>query len=97
MGLEIQKKKDGTLRSKWWYGRFEVNGTSKYVNLDIMIQGRIPSTLREIGNPVFERLRAQAQVKLDELIREARSHKAAEKHLQDLYELKAGEMADWRT
>lgn len=35
--------------------------------------------------------RAQAQVKLDGLIFEARSHKAAGKHLQDLYELKAGD------
>jgi len=24
MSLEMQKKKDGTLRSKWWYGRFTV-------------------------------------------------------------------------
>jgi len=30
-------------------------------------------------------------MKLDELVREARSHKAAEKHLQELYELKSGE------
>ena len=91
MGLEITRKKDGTLRSKYWYGRFEVNGKTKSVSLNVEIKGRVPTTLREIGNPVFERSRAQAQVKLDELIREARSHKAAEKHLQDLYELKSGE------
>ncbi len=24
MSLEMQKKKDGSLRSKWWYGRFTV-------------------------------------------------------------------------
>ena len=29
MGLEITRKKDGTLRSKYWYGRFEVNGQTK--------------------------------------------------------------------
>ncbi|MBL7016588.1 MAG: hypothetical protein ISR84_03425, partial [Kiritimatiellales bacterium] len=91
MSLEIQKRKDGMLKSKWWYGRFAVNGTRKVVNLGVEIKGRVPATLREIGDPRFERSRAQAQVKLDELIREARSHKAAEKHLQDLYELKAGE------
>jgi len=91
MALEIQKKKDGSLRSKWWYGRFEVNGIKKFVNLGIEIRGKLPKTLRKLGNPLFERSRAQAQVKLEELVREARSHKAAEKHLQDLYELKAGE------
>jgi len=91
MGLEITRKKDGTLRSKYWYGRFEVNGKTKSVSLNVEVKGRVPATLREIGDPFFERSRAQAQVKLDEMIREARSHKAAEKHLQDLYELKSGE------
>lgn len=35
MGLEIQKKKDGSLKSNWGYGRFEVDGKSHYVNLGI--------------------------------------------------------------
>ena len=78
MGLEITRKKDGTLRSKYWYGRFEVNGQSKTASLNVEIKGRVPATLRDTGDPRFERSRAQAQVKLDELIREARSHKAAE-------------------
>jgi len=91
MGLEISRKKGGTLRSKYWYGRFEVNGQTKCVTLDVEIKGRIPATLRKEGDIQFERSRAQAQMKLDELVREARSHKAAEKHLQELYELKAGE------
>ena len=91
MGLEISRKKGGTLRSKYWYGRFEVNGQTKCVTLDVEIKGRIPATLRKEGDIQFERSRAQAQMKLDELVKEARSHKAAEKHLQELYELKAGE------
>jgi hypothetical protein len=91
MGLEIQKKRDGSLRSNWWYGRFEVNGVSKCMNLGVEIKGCPPETLRMIGDPQFERSRAQAQVKLDGLIHEAKSQKAAEKHLQELYELKAGE------
>ena len=91
MGLEIQKKKDGTLKSKWWYGRFEAGGKTKCLNLGIEIKGRASETLRQPGDVPFERSRVQAQVKLDELIREAKSHKAAEKHLQELYELKAGD------
>ncbi|VGO21848.1 Putative defective protein IntQ [Pontiella sulfatireligans] len=91
MALEIIRKKDKSLKSKWWYGRFEINGKKKNTNLGIEIKGKIPPTLREIGDPLFERSRAQAQVALDNLIKEARSQKAAEKHLQDLYELKAGD------
>lgn len=53
MGLEITRKKDGTLRSKYWYGRFEVNGTSKYLNLGVEIKGRLPETLRDTGDPRF--------------------------------------------
>lgn len=91
MALEIVRKKDKTLKSKWWYGRFEVNGKTKCVNLGIEIRGEVPPSLRKIGDPLFERSRAQAQVKLDGLVQEARSHKAAEKHLQELYELKSGD------
>ena len=69
MGLEIQKKKDGSLKSKWWYGRFEINGKNKCVSLNIEIKGRIPPTLREIGDSKFERSRAQAQVALETLIK----------------------------
>jgi hypothetical protein len=68
MGLEIQKKKDGSLRSNWWYGRFELAGKKKYVNLNVEIRGKMPPTLRKIGDSLFERSRAQAQVKLDGLI-----------------------------
>ena len=91
MALEIVRKKDKSLKSKWWYGRFEINGKSKCANLGIEIKGEVPPSLRKIGDPRFERSRAQAQVALDQLVKEARSHKAAEKHLQDLYELKAGD------
>jgi integrase len=90
MGLEIQKKKDGSLKSKWWYGRYEVNSITKFANLGVEVKGKIPRTLRAIGDPLFERSRAQAQVALDGLISEAKSRKSAEKYLEDLYELKSG-------
>jgi hypothetical protein len=90
MGLEIQKKKDGTLKSKWWYGRFEVNGIKKYVNLNVEVKGRVPPNLRKTGDLPFEQSRILAKVKLDGLISEAKSRKSAEKHLEDLYELKSG-------
>lgn len=40
MGLEITRKKDGSPRSKWWYGRFNINGKSTCVNLGVKIAGR---------------------------------------------------------
>lgn len=91
MGLEITRKKDGTLRSKWGYGRFTANGKSTCVNLGVEIKGRIPDTLRDQGDSAFEYSRMRAKVKLDELKVEAHSRKAAAHHLEELYEIKAGE------
>ncbi len=90
MGIEITRKKDGSPRSNWWYGRFTINGKSKCVNLGIKIEGRVPDTLRKIGDTKFERSRMRAQLKLEELQKEAMSQKAAEHHLKELYEIKAG-------
>jgi len=90
MGLEIQRKKDGTLRSKWWYGRFAVNGKSSVVNLGVEIKGAVPGSLKIRGDNAYEHSRMKAYVKLEDLIAEANSRKAAEHHLEKLYELKAG-------
>lgn len=91
MGLEIQRKKDGTLRSKWWYGRFEVNGESKCINLGIEVKGAIPKNLRKQGDTAFECSRTLAAAKLKELIADAQSRKTAAHHLLELYEIKSGE------
>ncbi|QHI68456.1 tyrosine-type recombinase/integrase [Tichowtungia aerotolerans] len=91
MGLEIQKKKDGSLKSNWWYGRFEMDGRNHCINLGVEIKGRIPKTLRKQGDTAFECSRTLAGAKLKELQSEARNTKTAKHHLQELYEIKAGE------
>ena len=91
MGLEITRKKDGSLRAKWWYGRFKINGKSTCVNLGIEIKGKIPETLKMRGDSIFEHSRMKAQVKLEELRSEAHSRKSAAHHLEELYEIKSGE------
>ena len=90
MGVEVTRKKDGSLRSKWWYGRFNIDGKSKCVNLGVAVAGKVPKTLRQTGDSAFERSRMKAQLKLEELKKEAHSHKTAEHHLQELYEINAG-------
>jgi hypothetical protein len=56
----------------------------------VEIKGRVPTTLRETGDLPFEQSRILAKVKLEGLISEDRNKKTAEKHLEDLYELKSG-------
>jgi len=91
MGLEITRNQDGSPRSKWWYGNFTVGGERKYVNLGIEICGRVPASLKETGDVAYERSRMKAQLKLDALKQDAHSRKSAVHHLQELYEIKAGE------
>jgi integrase len=90
MSVEVTRKKDGSLRSKWWYGRFTVNGNETCVNLGIEIKGRVPESLKARGDDVFEHSRMKAQFKLESLIAEACNRKSAEQHLEKLYELKSG-------
>ncbi len=91
MGLEITRNKDGSPRSKWWYGNFTVGSERKYVNLGIEICGSVPVSLKETGDVAFERSRMKAQLKLDAFKQDAHSRKTAAHHLQELYEIKAGE------
>ena len=91
MGLEITRNQDGSPRSKWWYGNFTVDGERKYVNLGVEICGQVPASLKEVGDVAFERSRMKAQLKMDEFKQDAHSRKTAAHHLQELYEIKAGE------
>lgn len=90
MGLELRRNKNYTLRSKWWYGRYTVDGKRRFLNLGVEVQGNAPANLRKLGDLAFERTRTLAKQRLDDLIREANSQKAAERHLEELYEVKAG-------
>ncbi len=75
MSLEIQKKKDGSLKSNWWYGRFAINGKSTFVNLGVEIKGDVPKTLHEQSVIAFECSRTLAAAKLKDLIAHKRGHK----------------------
>jgi integrase len=92
MPLELRTQRDGRLRDTW-YGRYEINGKRQYVNLDIKVSGTPPKSLslRDEGDPAFERSRAAAQAKLDSIIKEARSSSNAIHLVEKLYEMKTGE------
>ena len=56
MSLELRRNV-----SEWWYGRLQSNGRRYVKNLGVKVEGRVPRTLRETGDIVFERSRAKAQ------------------------------------
>ncbi len=90
MGLELRRDGNQQLRSNWWYGRYTANGKRHFINLGIEVRGTPPNNLRHEGDTAFECSRTLASAKLNELIRSVNSQKSAEKHLEELYEIKAG-------
>ena len=90
MPIEMRKQRDGRLRETW-YGRYEVNGRLHYVNLDIKIAGTPPASIRDQGDGPFERSRAAAQAKLDQIVRDSRSTENSARLVEKLYEIKTGE------
>ena len=90
MPLELRRKPDGTLKSKWWYGAYMVNGHRYATNLGVEVKGTPPESLKKEGDPTFERTRGAAQTKLDNLISDARGQRSAEALVQNLHEIKYG-------
>lgn len=86
MGLEIHRDK-----SKWWYGRIEVNGRKISRSLGVEIQGQIPPRLSQVGDIVFERSRAKAQAALERFQIDAKKRSKAEGIIQTIHEIRTSE------
>lgn len=94
MPLEIRRKSDGSIKSKYWYGAFAVGGKRFVKNLGVEIAGTPPASLRDDGDAAFERSRGKAKEKLEHLIADARGTKSAEALVQELHEIKFGAKID---
>ena len=90
MSLEIRRKSDGTLKSKYWYGAFMVDGKRHVKNLGVQIAGTPPASLRKDGDAAFERSRGEAKRTFEQAVAGARSSKSSEAMLQELHEIKYG-------
>ena len=90
MPLEIRRKHDGSLKSKYWYGAYAVNGKRHVSNLGVEIAGTPPASLRDDGDAAFERSRGEAQKELEKTVALARGAKSAEALVQELHEIKYG-------
>lgn len=83
-GLKIQKG------SKWWYGRYKIDGKTKQPNLKVEVKGVPPKTGEEHGDVVYEKAKAQAQVVLDNLIAELNANKNAVDSAQEVHRAVTG-------
>src|SRR5882757_10219434 len=85
MALELQRG-----RSKWWYGRIEVNGRKIGKNLGVEVRGTIPPSLAELGDIAFERSRAKAQAALEKFQLDLKKRSTAEELVQTIHEIRTG-------
>jgi len=85
MALEIR-----TGLSKWWYGRVMVNGKKITRNLGVKIEGTPPASLKDFGDPLFERSRSKAQAALEKLQDEFKKRSTAEELVQTVHEIRTG-------
>lgn len=92
MSIELRTGRNGKLRSNW-YGKYASGGKRYSINLGVKVAGNPPASLslKEEGDKAFERSRAQAQVKLDQVIEEAQQRKDSSHLIERLYEIKTGE------
>ncbi len=84
MPLEIRRN------SKWWYGRFTVDGKRYCVNLGV----KVPRAGIHPTSPAFIASKAAAQVKLEAAMDEARSKQGAARLIERIYEIKTGTPVD---
>lgn len=85
MALEIRRGK-----SKWWYGRVEINGVDVCKNLGVQIEGKVPTSLRDRGDAAFERSRAAALAALAVFQHETKQRRTAEELVQQIHEIRTG-------
>lgn len=94
MGLEIRLGRNGKPR-RHWYGRFDVDGKAKVVNLGVPIQGTPPPSLRESSDRAFEASRTKAEAALEAARREAQIKGSAEHLTRRLIESKTGRTVEY--
>lgn len=91
MPLEIRRNTDKSLKSRWWYGSYMVNGKRHVSSLGVKIAGTVPDSLKEKSDTDFEVSRARAEAALEVLIAKAMSRKSAEAQLEQIYEIRTGQ------
>lgn len=85
MSLEIHRGK-----SKWWYARITINGKDVVRNLGVVVGGKIPSSLKDVGDLIFERSRARVQAALETLQLSFKRRSTAEELVQTIHEIRTG-------
>ena len=96
MPVELRRKPDGSLKSKYWYGSYMLKGKRHVASLEIPVGGKVvPASLRvPSDDEKFEESRRKAQAALDAIIAEAREKLQPEEYVQKLHKIRTGRRID---
>ncbi len=93
MALELRRGRDGKLRNHW-YGRVDVDGRSKVVNLGVAVKGTPPASLLNKGDVKFELSRKAAEKELERVKSESDQKGHAQHLTERLIEMKTGQAVE---
>jgi len=96
VGLELRRGRDGQIRPHW-YGRFDVDGRAKVVNLGVAVRGTPPvdGKVSGEGDRLFEASRAAAESALKQAKSEAQQKGRAEHLTERLIACKTGRKVEY--
>jgi integrase len=78
---------------RWFYGRYQVNGKSKEINLGVEIQGTRPRRITEQGDKAFEESKIEAAVALKEFLKKVETPQTEERLARAVYAAQTGGQA----
>jgi integrase len=94
MAVVLLKGRNGKHR-RHWYGEYVDEGKRRIFNLNVLVRGQPPASLRDVGDDAFERSRADAEKALSGFLDEHR-HKGRADHLTErLIESKTGRAIEY--
>jgi len=95
MGVILKKGRNGKFR-RHWYGKYEIDGRTRVINLAVPVKGTPPASLRgKSDDKAFERSRARAETALEKYAEDAHQKGRAEHLTERLIEMKTGRPVEY--
>ena len=78
-------------KGKYFYGEFQVDNKTRRINLNVLIEGKVPAPFSSPGDAAFERSRGRALAAFEELKANLKNPIRAARLLEKVYDLSTGQ------
>lgn len=94
MSVVLLRGRNGKHR-RHWYGEYVEDGKRHLFNLNVLVRGEVPASLKEPGDRLFERSRDAAEKALDHFLEENQRKGRAEHLTERLIQSKTGRAVEY--